>query len=131
MEVARVELNRALEISGAFFPVSLTVLNESGHLRYAEVIGQGAASNFQFGQCAVIIPVSPIKILRTRQVRFTCIRTKPRSCLNGRLCERQTRGRMIDVIVINVVMSKSELAVGIEKLWITCDSLVQQIHCLQ
>ena len=82
--VARVELNRALQISRGFFPAPLTPLDVTRQPEYPRIIGQRLAGNFQFSQSTVVIAVSPIKILRTREMRFTSIRTKARRRLKGR-----------------------------------------------
>jgi len=82
--VAGVELDRALEVLQGLFPAPLAPLDVALKLDYPGIIGQGLAGNFQFSQSAVIIEVSVIKILRTREVRFTSIRTEPKRGLNGR-----------------------------------------------
>ena len=82
-KVARIEINGALQVSCGFFPASLAPLNETLQLDYPGIIGQGLVGNFQFSQGTAIIAISPIKIFRTREVRFTCIRTKAKCRLNG------------------------------------------------
>src|SRR5713101_4109183 len=93
--VTRVELDRALKVSDCLFPAALTPLDQTALKKYPPIIGQGLASKFQFGQSAVIIAVSLIKILPACQVRFTGIWTESRRCLNGRISQRQARGCMI------------------------------------
>jgi hypothetical protein len=82
-KVARVEINRALQVFCGFFPASLATLNETLQLEYPRIIGQSLPGNSQLSQSAVIIEISPIKILRTREVRFTRIGTKASCRLNG------------------------------------------------
>src|SRR5438067_13940307 len=81
-KIARIEVNRALQISCGFFPAPLTPLDETGEIEYPRIIGQSLAGNFQFSQGTAIIAISPIKILRTREVRFTRIRAKAKCRLN-------------------------------------------------
>src|SRR5437762_573648 len=73
--IARVQFHCALQISRGFFPVSLTPLDETRPPEYPRIIRQRLAGNFQFSQSTVIIEVSPIKVLPTREVRFTSIRS--------------------------------------------------------
>src|SRR6516164_8605503 len=77
-KVARVERDRALRISYAFFPAPLTPLDQSRPTKYSPIIGHGLASKFQFAQSAVIIMISLIKILRPCEMRFTGIRAEAR-----------------------------------------------------
>src|SRR5262249_11878271 len=111
--------------------MSFTPLDVSHQLRYAEVIGQSLAGDFQFRKSAIIIAVAPIKIPCTREVRFTRIGTKPSRRLDGSLGQGQTRRRMIDAKPIKRVMSAGELTICIEKRWITRHGVVQQIDCLE
>src|SRR5438105_11801604 len=73
--VARVELNSALEVSNALFPAPLKPLDGSHRREYVGIIWQASACNFQFSQSAVVIAVINAKP-PPREVRFTCIRTK-------------------------------------------------------
>ena len=93
--VAWVELNRALETSDGFFPLSPTPLNETHQPGHTEIIGQSLAGDFELSQCAVIIPVSPIEILCTRKMRFTSVGIKANRRLDGSFCQRQPRGSMV------------------------------------
>ena len=65
----------------------LTMVNvrvdETGQPEYPRIIRQRLAGNFQFSQSTVIIEVSPIKVLPTREVSFTSIRTEARGRLKG------------------------------------------------
>src|SRR5262249_13139218 len=97
---------------------------------YAEVIGQGLTSNFEFGQRTLIIAVSPIKILRTGEVRFTCIWTKSSCRLDGSFGLRQARWRVVPAIEVKRVMSKGELAIRIEKRGVMRDSLIEHSNYL-
>ena len=75
LEVARVELNCALKVSSGFVPAPLTPLDVAHQLEYPGIVWEALTSHFQLRQSAIIIEVSPIKILGTREVCFTCIRT--------------------------------------------------------
>src|SRR6266436_9384372 len=46
--VARVELNSALEVSNALFPAPLKAVDGTHQREYAGIIWQGPAGNFQF-----------------------------------------------------------------------------------
>src|SRR5207247_7496379 len=81
--IARVQLHRALQISRRFFPAPLAPLDETRQVEYPRIIPQRLAGNFQFSQSTVVIAVRPIKILRTRETRFTSIGTKARGGLKG------------------------------------------------
>src|SRR5262249_17085976 len=105
--------------------MSLTPLNVSHQLRYPEIIGQGLTGNFQFGQSAVVVAVSLVRVLGRRLMRFTRIGTKPSRGVDGSLGGGQTRGCRIVANEINVVVSGGELAIGIEKRWVMRNSLVQ------
>src|SRR6266851_9979656 len=81
LNVAWVELSRALQISRRFFPAPLTPLDITRQPEYPCIIGQALAGNLQFSQSAVIIVIPMVKILPTRKMRFTGIRTKARGRL--------------------------------------------------
>src|SRR6516165_2300965 len=98
--------------------MSLTPLNVTHQLRYPEVIRQSLASDFQFGQRTVIIEIPPIKILCTREMRFTCIGAKPSCRLDGRFRLRQARGRVVNAHEVKPVINEGELAIGIKIGWI-------------
>ena len=74
--IARVQLHCALQILRRFFPVPLTPLDETRQPEYPRVIRQRLAGKFQFSQSTVVIAVRPVKILPTREMRFTSVRTK-------------------------------------------------------
>src|ERR1700760_1895123 len=102
--VARVKLYRALEVTQCLFLFALAALNVSVQLEYLRIIWQALASNTQFSESAPIIQVSLIKIRRTRQMCFTCIRTQTKCSLNS--CFRQCQaGRcMIEAKEVKEVM---------------------------
>src|SRR6266550_2362335 len=81
--IARVQLHCSLQISRRFFPAPLTPLDETRQPEYPRIIRQRLASNFQFSQSTVVITVRPIKILPTREMRFTSIGTKARRRLKS------------------------------------------------
>src|SRR4029450_9225344 len=125
-EVARIEINRVLQVLCGFFPESLAPLNETLQLEYPGIIGQSLAGNSQLGQSAVIIEVSPIKIPRTREVRFTRIGTKASCRLNGCFRQRQALRSMVEAKKVKRVMSVGELAIRPEKCWGTGAGLGRQ-----
>jgi len=59
---------------------------------YAEIIWQSLAGDFQFGQRTVIIEIPPVKVLGTRQMRFTSVGIKASRRFDGCFCPRQPRG---------------------------------------
>src|SRR5437762_14270227 len=88
--VARIKLDGVLEGSCSFFVAALlATLNETYQLVYARIIRQPLAREFQFSQSAIIITMSLIKILRTREMRFTCIRTQASRRVNSRFPQCQ------------------------------------------
>src|SRR4029077_13015342 len=114
-KVARVEINRALQVLCGFFPASPAPLNETLQLEYPGIIGQSLAGNLQLSQSAVIIEISPIKIPRTREVCFTRIGTKASCRLNGCFRQRQALRSMVEAKKVKRVMSVGELAICPEK----------------
>src|SRR5947199_9712572 len=108
----------------------LTPLNDPHHLKYARVVGKSLASDFQFGQRAVIISITSIDMHRLCEVRFARIRVQTKSGIDRVLRHGQPRGGMVDAIEIKLIMSKGQLAIRIEKRWVARDSPVQQIDCL-
>src|SRR6266513_2365631 len=84
--IVRFNSQCALQISRGFFPAPLTPVDETGQPEYPRIIRQRLAGNFQFSQSTVIIEVSPIKVLPTREVSFTSIRTEARGRLKGCFC---------------------------------------------
>src|SRR5947207_15128900 len=75
--VARVELNGALEGSSRLFVAAvLALLNVTRQVEYARMIRQSEARKFQFSESASIIAISLINISRARQVQFARIRAQ-------------------------------------------------------
>src|SRR5206468_7818338 len=98
VDVARVQLKRALQILYGLFPPPLPPLDVAGQLKYLRIVGQALTSNVQLSQSNILIQVSTIKIPRTSEVRFTCIRTQARSCCESCLGQRQAcRGMVIAI----------------------------------
>src|SRR5207253_4815432 len=83
INIVRVQLHCALQISRGFFPAPLTPLDETRPLEYPRIVRQHLAGNLQFSQSTVVIAVRPIKIPPTRTMRFTSIGTKARRRLKG------------------------------------------------
>src|SRR5262245_9485153 len=81
--VAGVKLDGALQISCGFFPAPLLSLDVSCQFEYPRSIWCALARKFQFSQCTVVIEMSLVEIVRTRKVRFPCVRTKTNCCLDG------------------------------------------------
>src|SRR5262245_63450007 len=93
------------------------------------MIGQALRGKFQFSQSAIVIEISPIKILGAREVSFPSIRLETRRRLDRRFRLCEARRSMVEAYPINAVMGKSEQEIRLEKRWIACDSLVQQVGC--
>src|SRR5947208_11980256 len=108
----------------------LTPLNDPHHLKYARVVGKSLASNFQFGQRAVIIAITSIEMYRLCQVRFAGSRLQTKSGIDRVLRHGQPRWATVDPIEIKLIMGESQLAIRIQKRWVARDSPVQQIDCL-
>src|SRR5262249_6754796 len=85
----------------------------------------------QFSESAIVVEVSPIKILGGREVGFTGVRTETKRNKDRRFCQRQTFGRMIIAEVVKTVMSMRELAIRFEKRRVMHDSLIQKIGRIQ
>ena len=50
---------------------------------YLRIIGEGPTRSLQFNQSTVVIEVSTIKVLRSCQMRFACVRTQARGDSEG------------------------------------------------
>jgi hypothetical protein len=85
----------------------------------------------EFSEGTAIIAMYPIKIFRAREVRCTCIRTKANCRLNGCLPLRPAVQEYVQPKEVKRVMSVGELAVSLEKRWVTPDGFVQQVSCRQ
>src|SRR5882724_4230344 len=109
----------------------LPSLNDSHHLKHARVVGKSLASDFQFGQRAVIIAITSIEMHRLCEVRFARIRLQTKSGIDRVLRHGQPRGGMVDPFEIKLIMSKGQLAIPIVKRWVARDSPVQQIDSLR
>src|SRR4029077_6601430 len=83
---AGIQLNCALQILCGLFPVPLPSLDETHQLESPRIVGQGLASNLQFGQGSAIIVVSTIEILSTRKVDFVCVLSETKHRLDVRFC---------------------------------------------
>ena len=105
VQVARVELKRTLQVLYGFFPPSLPPLDVTGQLEYLWIVRQALTGNAQFSQSTIVIEVSPIKIPRTPQVRFTCVRTKARGRCEGCFSQRQACRGVVKAIKIKQHMS--------------------------
>src|SRR6266498_5216801 len=108
----------------------LTPLNDPHHLKSARVVRKSLASDFQFGQRAVIISITSIEMPRLCEVRFARIRLQTKRGIDRVLRHGQLRGSMVDPIEIKLIVSKGQLAIRIQKRWVARDSPVQQIDCL-
>src|SRR5205814_4674294 len=82
--VARVELNCPLQISGGLFPAPLTPLDPAHQPEHPGIIRQAPACNFQFSQSAIVIEVSLIKMARSCKVCFARIWTDAKGFADGR-----------------------------------------------
>src|SRR5258707_4178354 len=129
--VAGIELSSALEISPGRFPVPLPSLDGTHQFEYSRMIGERLASNFQFGQRAVIIEVASIKVHRSRKVRLARIRFQTKRGIDRVLRHGQPRRGTVDPVEINLIMSESQLAIRLQKRWVARDSPVQQIDSLR
>src|SRR5215472_2980993 len=127
LKCVRVELNGPLKISYRLVPAPLTPFDVTLQPDYSRIIGQTLRGNFKFSQSAIIIEISPIKILGAREVGFPSVRSETRRRLDGRFRLGEARGSMVEADKINAAVSHSEQAIGLEKRWITHDSLVQQV----
>src|SRR6266705_1843850 len=54
-------------------------------MEYSRVVRQALPSNVQFCKRTIIIAMSRVEIFCAREVRFACIWTEARSCLDSRL----------------------------------------------
>src|SRR5437899_6708593 len=130
-DIARVEVERVLQVLRRLFPAPLTPLNGALPLKHERIIGLGMAENLQLVQSPVIIEVDPIKIQCPCKMCFASIRTEAKRRLNGGFRQGQPRGTMVVASEVNGVMSVGELAKRIEKRRIACDSLIQQLDPLK
>src|SRR2546429_2969719 len=131
LKIVRVMVSGALKGPDGFFPLPLTPLDETGKIQYLRIIWQSLAGNFHLIQSTVIIEVSPVEIPRACEVRFACLRTEAKGRLKGCFRQGQARWRVVVTKEIKRVMSKDELAISLEKRWITHDRLAEQIDGLQ
>src|SRR5438552_17747620 len=65
-----------------------------------------------------------------REMRFPGIRPQPKCRIYGRLCQSQTSGSVIDLVRVNHIVRKGQLAIGEKEVWIASNCLIQQIHGL-
>src|SRR5262245_19051217 len=84
VDVARVEINSALQVANCRFLFALTTLDKTLELDNSSVIGQGFGGEFQFGQSAIIIKESTIEMPRACEVRFACISMEAKCCRDCR-----------------------------------------------
>ena len=75
--------------------------------------------------------MSRVEIFCAREVRFACIWTEARSCLDSRLRQNKALGGMIVTTKVNAIMHLGELTIRLEKGWITRQSLIQQVSRLE
>ena len=61
-------------------------------------------------------------------MRFAFIWTKAKRCLHSRFRQVQARRCVVHSQGVEIVMNRDELAIRVEKRWIVCHSLVQQIR---
>src|SRR5215472_8920288 len=100
-------------------------------MEYSRVVRQALPSSVQFCQCTIIIEISCVEIFSPRKVRFACIWTEARGCLNSRLCQGNALGGTIVTTKVNAIMHLGELTIGLEKGWIARRSLIQQVNRLE
>src|SRR5262245_29735659 len=108
-------------------PAPLTPFDVTLQPDYSRIIGQTLRLNFKFSQSAIIIEISPIKILGAREVGFPSTRFETRCRLDRRFRLGEARRSMVEADEINAAMSHSEQAIGLEKRWIPHDSLIEQV----
>ena len=127
--VTRVELNCPLEVTNGLLPAPLKPLDGSHHLEYA--VDHLASSGVQ-------LPVQPERRRnRGKQHKEQLARgvfhlhpDEAESGLNSCFLQCQPPGSMV-AKQVKMVVSRGELAIRLEKRWIACHSLIQQIDCLQ
>src|SRR5262245_17996866 len=72
-----------------------------------------------------------VEIFCAREVRFACIWTEARGCLDSRLRQGNALGGMIVTTKVNAIMHLGELIIRLEKEWIARHSLIQQVSRLE
>ena len=65
-----------------------------------------------------------------REMRFPRIRSQPKCRIYGRLCQSQTSGSVIDLVRVNQIVRKGQLAIGEKEVRITSNCLIKQVHSL-
>src|SRR6516225_144727 len=83
-KIARVELNRSLEVSCGFCPPSLASLNVTRQLEYPWIIGQALARDLQLSESAVVIEIPLVEIPCSREMRFPLVGSETSRRLDGR-----------------------------------------------
>ena len=84
LEVTRVELNGAFQVSFGFVQASLPALDLTHKLVHPRVIGQTLTSKFKLSQSTIVIEIALVKIFCTCEMSFACIRAEARGCSYGR-----------------------------------------------
>src|SRR5215470_9624746 len=115
VSIQGIQFTCALQLLCRPVPVPLPSLNETYQLEHQRIVGQALAGNFQFGQGSVVLAISPIEVLSTRQVCFTCVRPEAKRCLDGGVRQGQSRGCPVETEGIKVGVSGSELTKCLEK----------------
>src|SRR5204862_2548395 len=84
-KVAGIEFNRVLEIAQTFLLFTLTTVNITLLFEYERIVGKRLLRNFELRQSSLVVKILVVKMLGTRQVRFSRVWTQLESSLDGGL----------------------------------------------
>src|SRR6266446_2416097 len=116
VEVARVELERTLEISQSLLLFTSSSQNIAGQFYHPWIVRQSATCYFQFRQSPIVIEMTAIKIFRPGEVGLPGLGPEAEGGLNRRFRQSQARGRVLaGDKQVELVMRVGELAISAEK----------------
>src|SRR5262249_2114721 len=124
LQIARVQLNGAFEVSDRLGPTALTTIDQSGYVVYLGIIREGAPGEIELGASAIVIEKAPIAIIGQSAVDFSSVGLEADSILDRHIAQLTTGGSVI-VHLEHVEMHLAEHAISEQEIRIARDRFVE------
>src|SRR6266513_3950831 len=126
LKIVRVQFRCVLKIPRRFLPTPLPSIDIGGEQKSESVVGQRLLCGSQFLTSTIVIEVSPVEMFRQGKMGLARVRMQTAQRLNRRIGQRQACRRVVEIELVDRVVSLRQFVIGKKKRWITLDCLVQQ-----
>src|SRR5882724_12883250 len=128
VNIARIEFEAPLKISGRIFPATLPPVDVATQLKNKRIIWQELTRKHKLGARMIVIEVGTIEMIGIGQMRLSRVRSQTAGGLDRMLRQRQSGRGMVYSENVGFIVGKSQFVVGEEETGITRDSLLQEIN---